>query len=211
MANFMRLSLLKAAHAIVGWGHVQEIRGRPSVPGTKKTGRSPTKEFHKLSSKIKGKHHKVRGPNGSTGNWTGAPGSPGFPVELVGVGELHAAFLTESRTRNRRMGPRTGNPGRPSAPGTKKTGRSLTKELRKLCNIETRGKDQSGETHPNRQEEARPRSRTRSPRSGLALRGSRSQPEHDPGDLRLGRVTLWVVRSSPSPVFSGPRAPRSPS
>jgi hypothetical protein len=24
--------------------------------------------------------------------------SPGFPVELVGVGELHAAFLTESRT-----------------------------------------------------------------------------------------------------------------
>ena len=25
--------------------------------------------------------------------------SPGFPVELVGVGELHAAFLTESRTR----------------------------------------------------------------------------------------------------------------
>jgi hypothetical protein len=25
--------------------------------------------------------------------------SPGFPVELGGVGELHAAFLTESRTR----------------------------------------------------------------------------------------------------------------
>ena len=24
---------------------------------------------------------------------------PGFPVELGGVGELHAAFLTESRTR----------------------------------------------------------------------------------------------------------------
>jgi hypothetical protein len=24
---------------------------------------------------------------------------PGFPVELVGLGELHAAFLTESRTR----------------------------------------------------------------------------------------------------------------
>jgi hypothetical protein len=25
--------------------------------------------------------------------------SPGFPVEFVGVGELHAAFPTESRTR----------------------------------------------------------------------------------------------------------------
>jgi len=42
-----------------------------------------------------------------------APGSsPGFPVELVGVGELHAAFLTESRTRSRGMAPLTGNPGR---------------------------------------------------------------------------------------------------
>ena len=28
--------------------------------------------------------------------------SPGFPVELVGVGESHAAFLTESRTRSGR-------------------------------------------------------------------------------------------------------------
>jgi hypothetical protein len=27
--------------------------------------------------------------------------SPGFPVEFGGVGELHAAFLTESRTRSR--------------------------------------------------------------------------------------------------------------
>jgi hypothetical protein len=27
--------------------------------------------------------------------------SPGFPVETGGVGELHAAFLTESRTRGR--------------------------------------------------------------------------------------------------------------
>jgi hypothetical protein len=26
---------------------------------------------------------------------------PGFPVELVGVGKPHAAFLTESRTRGR--------------------------------------------------------------------------------------------------------------
>ena len=26
---------------------------------------------------------------------------PRFPVELVGVGELHAAFLTESRARGR--------------------------------------------------------------------------------------------------------------
>jgi len=30
---------------------------------------------------------------------TGAPCSPGFPVELGDAGELHAAFLTESRTR----------------------------------------------------------------------------------------------------------------
>jgi hypothetical protein len=26
LANFMRLSLLKGAHAVKGWGHVQEIR-----------------------------------------------------------------------------------------------------------------------------------------------------------------------------------------
>jgi len=26
-------------------------------------------------------------------------GFPGFPVEIVGVGEVHAAFLNESRTR----------------------------------------------------------------------------------------------------------------
>src|ERR1700728_173069 len=31
---------------------------------------------------------------------------PGFPVEVGGVGELHAAFLTESRTRGRRRVPR---------------------------------------------------------------------------------------------------------
>jgi hypothetical protein len=30
--------------------------------------------------------------------------SPGFPVELAGVDELHAAFLTESRTREQRAG-----------------------------------------------------------------------------------------------------------
>jgi hypothetical protein len=41
----------------------------------------------------------------------------------------------------------------------------------------------SSETHP--KEEARPRPRTRSPRSGAALRGCGSQPEPDPGDLRL--------------------------
>jgi hypothetical protein len=26
---------------------------------------------------------------------------PGFPVQLIGVGKLHAAFLNESRTRGR--------------------------------------------------------------------------------------------------------------
>ena len=34
----------------------------------------------------------------TTTSWTGAH-VPEFPVELVGAGELYAAFLTESRTR----------------------------------------------------------------------------------------------------------------
>jgi hypothetical protein len=34
LANFMRLSLMKAAHAGVGWIYVQEIR----IPGPKKMG-----------------------------------------------------------------------------------------------------------------------------------------------------------------------------
>ena len=32
-------------------------------------------------------------------------------MKLDGVDELHAAFLNESRTRGRFLGPRTGNPG----------------------------------------------------------------------------------------------------
>jgi hypothetical protein len=32
-------------------------------------------------------------------------------VKSVGVDELHAAFLNESRTRERCLVPRTGNPG----------------------------------------------------------------------------------------------------
>jgi hypothetical protein len=36
---------------------------------------------------------------------------PGFPVKFVGVDELHAALLNESRTRGRCLVPRTGNPG----------------------------------------------------------------------------------------------------
>jgi hypothetical protein len=39
------------------------------------------------------------------------PHTLGFPVKFVGVGEPYAAFLNESRTRCRRLGPRTGNPG----------------------------------------------------------------------------------------------------
>jgi GntR family transcriptional regulator/MocR family aminotransferase len=35
---------------------------------------------------------------------------PGFPVKLGGVDKVHAAFLSESRTRGRRLVPRTGNP-----------------------------------------------------------------------------------------------------
>jgi hypothetical protein len=39
------------------------------------------------------------------------PHTPGFPVKFVGVDELHAAFLNESRTRGRCLVPRTGNLG----------------------------------------------------------------------------------------------------
>jgi hypothetical protein len=39
--------------------------------------------------------------------------SPGFPVDLVGVGELLAAFLNESRTRGCWRRPVAGNPGPP--------------------------------------------------------------------------------------------------
>ena len=38
-------------------------------------------------------------------------GYPGFPVELGGIGELHAAFLTESRTRGRWLVPRSRKSG----------------------------------------------------------------------------------------------------
>jgi hypothetical protein len=41
----------------------------------------------------------------------GPSGYPGFPVELGGVGKLHAAFLTESRTRDRRLGLRSRKSG----------------------------------------------------------------------------------------------------
>jgi hypothetical protein len=37
--------------------------------------------------------------------------TPGFPVKFGGVDEPHAAFLNESRTRGRLLGPCTGNPG----------------------------------------------------------------------------------------------------
>jgi hypothetical protein len=40
--------------------------------------------------------------------------SPGFPVYLIGVGKLHAAFFNESRTRGRWWRPVAGNPSRPS-------------------------------------------------------------------------------------------------
>ena len=36
---------------------------------------------------------------------------PGFPVEVGGAGELHAAFFTESRTRVRVQRYVAGNPG----------------------------------------------------------------------------------------------------
>jgi hypothetical protein len=37
--------------------------------------------------------------------------TPGFPLKFVGVDELHAAFINESRTRGSCLVPRTGNPG----------------------------------------------------------------------------------------------------
>jgi len=43
---------------------------------------------------------------------------PEFPVDLDGVGELHAAFFDESRTRGRWWHPVAGNPGRPSFSAT---------------------------------------------------------------------------------------------
>jgi hypothetical protein len=36
---------------------------------------------------------------------------PGFPVDIGGAGELHAAYLTESRTRGRFQCSVAGNPG----------------------------------------------------------------------------------------------------
>jgi hypothetical protein len=41
--------------------------------------------------------------------------SPGFPVKVGGVDELHAAFRKESRTRGCWIEPRTGNPGQGNA------------------------------------------------------------------------------------------------
>ena len=38
-------------------------------------------------------------------------GPPGFPIDLIGVGNLHAAFLNESRTRGRVRCCVAGNPG----------------------------------------------------------------------------------------------------
>jgi hypothetical protein len=44
--------------------------------------------------------------------------NPGFPVDIGGVGELHAAFLTESRTRCRFQCSVAGNPGTLRSHGT---------------------------------------------------------------------------------------------
>jgi hypothetical protein len=40
----------------------------------------------------------------------GPSASSGFPVDVSGVGELHAAFFTESRTRGHIQGSVVGNP-----------------------------------------------------------------------------------------------------
>ena len=50
---------------------------------------------------------------------------PGFPVELGGAGELHAAFFTESRTRGRWSVPRSRKPGCASVGMTKVEGGGL--------------------------------------------------------------------------------------
>jgi hypothetical protein len=61
---------------------------------------------------------RISPPNHCLWFWTGAPCSPqrtpGFPVELPGVDELHAAFLNESRTHTRRWRPcrKSGTMGR---------------------------------------------------------------------------------------------------
>ena len=73
--------------------------------------------------------------------WTGAPRSPGFSAKLDGVGELHAAFLTESRTRRCWMGPRTENPGRPSVRGLKGMGEALLLFLGDRAKEKSNGKE----------------------------------------------------------------------
>jgi hypothetical protein len=72
-----------------------------------------------------------------------APAYSGFPVELSGVGVLHAAFLNESRTRGCWWGPRagTGYMGRKRilpmfslhAQGTLVLGRTLSGSKKRFC------------------------------------------------------------------------------
>jgi hypothetical protein len=47
----------------------------------------------------------------------GCPMFPGFPVEVLGVGALHADFLNEIRTRGYVQGCVTGNPVAPAYVG----------------------------------------------------------------------------------------------
>jgi hypothetical protein len=83
------------------------------VPGPKTTGRSPTIALFR----IKLRRDQVRAFETnifavlSQPQIDGWPHTPEFPVKFVGVDELYAAFLNESRTRGRCLVPRTGNPG----------------------------------------------------------------------------------------------------
>ena len=62
------------------------------------------------------KHEEVKKVTGFQGRLS--PTLPGFPVQLSGVGELRAAFLTESRVRHPGWYCDLGNPGPLQSHGT---------------------------------------------------------------------------------------------
>jgi hypothetical protein len=81
LAHFMRLSLMKAAHAAAQ----QRVCHPYRCSMARKFRYSDTSIAKLLLSYVKQQ----------------VPCGPEFPVKLVGVDELHAAFLNESRTRGR--------------------------------------------------------------------------------------------------------------